>query len=365
MRLSAFLFLLGTVPAAAQTLTPTVLAPLDAALNETSGLVVIDGHVWTQLDSGNPHHLYEVDPSSGGILRSVTVHQAENVDWEEITTDDTWLYIGDFGNNAGARTNLCVYRVALAELNDVSITDIYAEQIRFTYPDQTDFTSADHANDRDCEAMIAMDDTLFLFSKNWLHSTTYLYALPAVPGDQLAVRRDTLDAQGLITGASLDTATGTIALCGYTTGLSPFVWLLSGYEGHDLFQGSAVRHPLQSALTQVEGIAWHAPGQLYLSNEHNALSPARLWDLGVDLPTEIPARTGHELDVRADAVQQALIVTVLRPCRWELLEADGKVVRQGHFSEGINSVGTRGLTRGMYVLCTDTPTGRASVLIGR
>lgn len=83
--------------AAAQTLVPTVIAPMATALNETSGLVVLDGQVWTQLDSGNPNALYRIDPANGEVLRMVTVTNATNVDG---------LYIGDRGNNNGSRTNL-------------------------------------------------------------------------------------------------------------------------------------------------------------------------------------------------------------------------------------------------------------------
>jgi hypothetical protein len=40
-----------------QALVPTLLCDLNAPLNETSGLLVVNGHVWTHGDSGNPNSL--------------------------------------------------------------------------------------------------------------------------------------------------------------------------------------------------------------------------------------------------------------------------------------------------------------------
>ncbi|MCB0792442.1 MAG: hypothetical protein H6595_04775 [Flavobacteriales bacterium] len=342
---------LGLAVANAQPLTPTVLTPLSTALNETSGLLVIDGQVWTQLDSGNPNALYQVDPGTGDVLRTVTVANASNVDWEDLTTDGTWVYIGDFGNNSGARTDLRVYRVPLTDLLDPGTMALQADTIMFSYADQIDFTPANNANDRDCEAMIAMDDSLFLFTKNWLSSNTYLYVLPAQPGTQLAVRRDTLDTQGLVTGAARDVFSGSVALCGYTTVLTPFIWQLEGFTGHDVFGGSAERHVVQAPLTQMEGIAWSAPGTLHLTNEQNALAPARLWSLDVDLATALPAEERVE-GATAHFDAQAGILTIDTPTAEQLkvIDTAGRVVLQVTLAAGTTRVPTAEWAPGPYVL---------------
>src|SRR5204863_1307071 len=156
-------------------------------------------------------------------------------------------------------------RIALDELLDAATTELLADTIRFIYALQTDFTAATNNNDWDCEAMIAVDDSLYLFSKNWVTNTSYLYVLPAIPGDRIAERRDTLDAQGLITGATYDPANGAIALVGYTDGLyMPFVWRFAAYPGHSFFQGITQHNPLSSGITQMEGIAWAGTAAVYL-----------------------------------------------------------------------------------------------------
>lgn len=115
---------------------------------------------------------------------------------------------------------------------------VTADTIRFTYGNQVAFTAAPQANNFDCEAFIAMDDSLFLLTKNWLDERTPVYALPAMSGDQVAERRDSLAAHGLVTGAAHDPTTGAHALVGYSNGLFfPFVWQLSGFQGHRFFRG--------------------------------------------------------------------------------------------------------------------------------
>ena len=359
MRLPFLLAAILPLTVAGQTLVPAVITPLATALNETSGLAVLSGQVWTQLDSGNPNALYRIDPANGEVLRMVTVTNATNVDWEDITTDSDWLYIGDHGNNNGNRTNLRVYRVALEELLDPGTTEILADTIRFIYALQTDFTVANNNNDWDCEAMIAVDDSLFLFSKNWVSGTSYLYALPAVPGDHLAQRRDTLDAQGLITGATYDPGTGAIALVGYAeTFYLPFIWRLAGYPGHRFFDGITQRNPLGSGITQMEAIAWAGTANVYMSNETSVLNGARLWEMNLDLPTGIIASRDESLRAWPSLADGHVTIRSEASGPFELLDASGRVVRAEALRSGDTVVETGSLTPGAYLLRTGSSTLR-------
>ncbi len=78
---------------------------------ETSGLVFFDNRLITHNDSGGMNALYEINTGTGNISRTVTIQNATNVDWEDICTDNDYIYIGDFGNNNGNRTNLKIYKV--------------------------------------------------------------------------------------------------------------------------------------------------------------------------------------------------------------------------------------------------------------
>lgn len=277
--------LFASVQARAQPLRPNAITRLSTSLNETSGLLVANGTVWTQLDGGHPHKLFQVDTLTGAVLREVEIANAVNADWEDLCTDGRWVFIGDFGNNNGNRTDLHIYRFPLDALLDTSMHNVTADTIRFAYADQTNYTPARHRTNFDCEAFVAVDDSLFLFTKNWKDGHTVLYTLPAVLGDHIARPRATMDTRGLITGATHDPETGAIALVGYTRHLyTPFVWTLSGYTGHAFFAGSAVRHTIRRPFLQMEAIAWQRRGSLLLTNERSPFRRARLQKVEVDVP---------------------------------------------------------------------------------
>lgn len=363
--LSAFV-LLALSTARGQTLLPTMLTPLNTTLNETSGLLVINGHVWTQLDSGNAHELYEIDITTGEVLRTVTVTNASNIDWEEITSDGERVYIGDFGNNVGSRTNLRIYSFALSELSDPGTTEVEVDTIAFSYADQVDFTPANGGTNWDCEAMVAMDDSLFLFTKNWQNNECYIYSLPAAPGIHTAQRRDTLDTQGLVTGASRDPINGGLVLCGYTSILSPFIWQLWGYPGHAFFSGGAVRRQVLLPFAQVEGIVWSGPGTAYLSNEQSPLSSARLWEIELDVITEIAPQPTHEgLAVVVDPGNEWIRFHADLAGLVRIIDTRGQLVFQQRVELGTNLLSTSSLGAGIYVVSTDTGVPSVRVVIMR
>lgn len=285
-------FLLFSSGLFAQGLQPTLLSELAGPLFESSGLLIVDGQVWTHGDSGNPNKLYRVDPSSGAILRELTLANASNVDWEEVSSDEQWVYVGDIGNNYGNRTDLRIYRFPLEQLLDPAITSVLVDTIGFAFADQSNFTPIALGTNWDCEAFIAHGDSLYLFTKNWADLRSYVYALPAEPGMHMAQRRDTLESMGLITGAALDRDRDVLVLLGYDLLMHPFVWRFSGYSGTDFFGGLAQYHTLALAAAQTEGIAWVAPDTVFFTNEAEDSGSARLWRLalGVDASVQdVPA----------------------------------------------------------------------------
>ena len=189
--------------------TVQILTSLSSELEETSGLLNLDGHIFTHNDSGSDAKLYELDTITGSVLRTIVVANAVNTDWEDLAADDNYVYIGDIGNNAGDRTDLKVLRVSRASLlaNDT----ISADSILYDYSDQTDFTPATFANDYDAEALMVLGDSLAIFSKNWVNQKTRWYTLPKTPGTYTAQLRDSLDVGGLITAADINPTSGRIA----------------------------------------------------------------------------------------------------------------------------------------------------------
>lgn len=251
----------------AQNCSYNAITILDQTVKETSGLIFFDGKLVTHNDSGDSPNLYEIDTISGAVTRTVSISNATNVDWEDITQDNDYIYIGDFGNNNGNRGDLIIYKIAKADFN--SQTSVTADSILIQYADQIDFTAQPNANNYDCEAMICFEDSLMLFSKNWENEKTYLYTLPKDPGFYNLVKRDSFDTQGTITGATYNPNTNVILLIGYkTTTLSKYMWELAQFQGYDVLQGNNTKCNINlTGSIQVEAITMKSDFDYFISSE--------------------------------------------------------------------------------------------------
>ncbi len=90
----------------AQTCAIRLIDSLCPQLDENSGLILLNDNFLTLNDSGGDPKIYVIDTVSGCINRTVVVANVVNHDWEALTMDTDYIYIGDFGNNSGTRTNL-------------------------------------------------------------------------------------------------------------------------------------------------------------------------------------------------------------------------------------------------------------------
>lgn len=331
----------------AQPLIPQFLTDLPTELNEVSGTILIGDALWGLGDSGSPNAIFRFDPANGAILQTVTITNATNTDWEEMTTDGSWVFIGDFGNNLGSRTDLRVYRFPVSSLENVVNTEVLAEVINFSYADQTDFTPVFDGTNWDCEAFIAMDDSLFLFTKNWVDQRAFLYAVSAEPGTHSAVRKDSLDTQGLITGAALDLASNAIALIGYTTGGQPFVWQLSGFDDHDFFGATALRRDIDLASVQTESIVWSATDTILFTHENSLNTSARLWSLYLDLDLSIGSGNDEQVALFRQVGDEVIVSGSLLNARVQVLAMDGRMVIDAIPRDG--RLSTDGLAPGPYL----------------
>jgi hypothetical protein len=291
----------------AVSVTPYNINVLNDTVAETSGLVWYNGLLWTHNDNAD-QRLYALDTTSGQIAQRKTIINAANIDWEEIAQDDDYFYVGDFGNNvAGNRTDLRIFRISKNTLGSGNLT---VDTIRFAYSDQTDFSNTGPNNtDFDCEAFIATDDSLYLFTKQWVSRKTSVYVLPKLPSPNVyaASKRATHDVQGLVTGATFLKGKKTIVLCGYQANLAnpnPFVYLLYDFSGNNFFSGNKRKVEVVQPLSQTEGIATVDGRSFFLTNEavvNSAFTiPARLQKidltalLGNYYQTDITSLPGKE-----------------------------------------------------------------------
>lgn len=274
---------------------PPVRFLLPDIIEETSGLAYVGGKLWTINDSGGEPILYCIDTITGVISQQVTVEGATNVDWESLANDNTHIYIGDMGNNSGMRDDLTIYRVAISDIPDSGNGSVASSKITFAYSDfkMPEKRSRDH--NFDCEAIIASDNNLFLFSKNWGDAQTKLYRLPNEPGDYIAEYLTTFNSEGLITGADIDKVNNEITLVGYVNqSWIPFAWLLFDYDGEDFFSGNKRRiDMINLTTTQAEAIAYTHGRYACMTSEGTQLFSQTAFDFNTGLWTALePSSVG-------------------------------------------------------------------------
>lgn len=242
------------------------VAELSDSIQETSGLAFFNEKLYTINDSGNPADIYEIDKTSGKILNTLKTN-LKNKDWEAITFDSLNIYIGDFGNNAGKRKDLSIYKIPFDSLVTASSTNKKAQKIQFYYPEQQEFTSKNLDNDFDCESMIYLDGQLHLFTKEWKSKKVAHYIInPHLTKNQPAQKLETYNLGYLATDAAY--FNGKLYLIGYTKTMSVFLTVFDKDENELFFNSKPKKYFLGSTanIGQIEGIEVNEDG-IYISGE--------------------------------------------------------------------------------------------------
>ncbi len=222
-------------------------------LVETSGLIYYKGLVWTFNDSGGEPEIYSYSMADSSIKQRITLWNGKNYDWEEISQDSSFVYVGDFGNNFGVRNNLCIYKIDKKDFPKHKNKAVKAKKIHFTYPDYTSVNFTLKRSAFDCEAMICFRDSIYLFTKNWINYTSSIYQIPKEPGKYIAKKIGVFDSKGLITAACLKN--NQLVLLGYMDYM-PFIWRFNHFTNPNLKSSDGVRYAIPVLKgKQTEGIA--------------------------------------------------------------------------------------------------------------
>jgi hypothetical protein len=253
-----------------KTLVLRKLNKLEALLYENSGMTEHDGLIWFINDGGNDSAIYGYNRSNRTVERSVAIRNSNNMDWEDITQNEEFLFIGDFGNNeSGNRNDLKIYMISKSDLTPTADTVEQTGIIHFQYEDQADFSPvANNTTPFDCEAFIATEDSIILFAKDWVNQQTRLYTLPLVAGNHVAKLRKQWNVNGLITSASWSADDQVLYLLGYSEIVAPFLSVCSGFDADKLTYNEVSRTDFSSLTpTQAEGIAILSDGSVLVSSE--------------------------------------------------------------------------------------------------
>jgi len=169
---------------------------LSKIISETSGLEYHNDLLVTHNDSGNDASLYYLD-DSGKIIHTRKFDAIENNDWEDLTADENFIYIADMGNNFDTRENLMVIKVSK------DIYDKNYEIIKFYYPEQSDFKFK-LKSQFDAEAIISVDESLLIFTKNREKKITDIYKIPKKAGSYAAKKIGSLNTNSIVTGGDYE-----------------------------------------------------------------------------------------------------------------------------------------------------------------
>jgi hypothetical protein len=342
----------------------STIALLDT-VNETSGLLLWDASLYTHNDNTDTN-LYSINSLTGNLENTLAVTGTSNQDWEDIDQDENYVYIAETGNNvSGNRSNLRILRVDKAGLLAGNPT---VNSINFTYSNQSNFAATSNNNtDFDCEAIIVSRDSIYLFTKQWVSRKTSVYSLPKTPGTHIAQLQDTYNVGGLITGATYIQDNKVMALCGYSTTLQPFIYLLYDFDGDNFFSGNKRKLNLSLNFHQIEGITTVNGLDYYLSNEHFQQFvinvPQKLHT--VNLSEYLGSYLQNVAGVTTNTLKEAGIIIFPNPAfstltiqcpqsivgrQYQIVDMTGRIVQGGVLLSITNTLDITSLTPGVYTV---------------
>lgn len=288
--LFGYLFFIGCVKDDKQTPDPVVtdltlnsLVRLPSVLKESSGIAITaSGKIWSHNDSGNENKLYCFN-MSGNLLRTITITNVTNNDWEDLAMDNQKrIYINDAGNNSNARTNLAIYRIPDPE-TFVDNT-VNAEIINFSFEDQTAFPPPSNNRNFDIEAIVWHSDSIFMFTKDRsspLTGFTKLYKIPAVPGTHDAKLSGSYflgssDISAKVTAADIHPGSGSLVLL-----VNQRLIIFRDFPGNRFFDGDKTDYAFITRPGQAEAIVFASKTLLYMTEEGAGSNTGYLYEINL------------------------------------------------------------------------------------
>jgi hypothetical protein len=266
--------------------TPTKVANLkNPAVDESSGLAASrsnPGIYWTHNDSGDGPLVYAFDATgeSRGVFR-LTGAQAR--DWEDMAIGpgpergQSYLYLGDIGDNDQVRPEIVVYRVAEPKLTVADKTSTKsnpkttapAEAFRLRYPD----------GKFDAETLLVHPTTgnLYIITKVLLkNAVVYEAPAPLAAGRTITMKRIgeikvPSIMGGALTGGSISPDGRRLALCDYLQGYEA-VLPASSKNFNDVWKQTIAAFNL-GKREQGESITYRADGKALLATSEGKLPP--------------------------------------------------------------------------------------------
>ncbi|MBD0830801.1 hypothetical protein ICJ83_01520 [Aestuariibaculum sp. TT11] len=232
-----------------------VVADIPKHLKEVSGNEITTNSdlIWIIEDSGNKNNVYGLN-DDGEIVKDIDIKNANNMDWEDLTTDTMGnLFIGDIGNNDKNRKWLSILKIS----NPETIKNkTKAEVIRFKLPKGE--------SPKDFEAFFLFNDFFYLFSKET--GKARLIKVPNKAGKHTAEIVTEFNLEGKhneITSADISEDGKTVVLLNHEK-----VWKLTNFTDDNFFNGT-IENLAFEHKSQKEGVCFLDNNTILITDESN------------------------------------------------------------------------------------------------
>ncbi|MDB3874147.1 hypothetical protein OAO45_01225 [Flavobacteriaceae bacterium] len=252
---------------------------LPKTINETSGLEFYNKNFITHNDSGDGPSLY-VFNENGDLIKTMDLNknsnfEIENNDWEDIASDDEYLFVADTGNNFGNRDNLNIIRIS--KKDNYSVDGI----IEVSYADQeTFFPRPKHKYD--AEAIIIINEQLVLFSKDRENLNTDLYLVDKFDkGPQKLTSEVAFNVNSLITGGDYNNELNFLALVSYNSKGSQYLILFERFDLENLEENTFKKYKIPLERAQIESIKIIDKNTFWVTSEDEGIGNPFMYKLRV------------------------------------------------------------------------------------
>lgn len=265
-----------------QKLEKTASLPLN--LEEASGMTFIKNIGLFILEDSKKPFIYKVDEKTGKILQVLKIENAKFKDKESLTADENYLYVGDIGDNEGKRKYLQIIKIPISQLrSELDTIILNGEQLKIYFDKKEKYTKKKD-NVYDFEAMIAHQDSIFLFSKQRKDKRSRCFVVANNQKEQRANYLFTIKADGLITGATLSLDKKNLILIGYQRKKRlPFILSIDNWRNASMHEQNTKRTLLshKDIAFQLEAITYITNTTLLLANEWTKHEPQGIFKLEI------------------------------------------------------------------------------------
>ena len=229
-----------------------------------------DKLLWVIEDSGNSNTLYGLK-QNGKIIKTITIENAENRDWEDLTMDlEGNIYIGEFGNNSKDGRLYTIYKI---DKDDLDKFQTKAQRIDFYLPKQK--------KGEDFEAFFILNNYFYIFTKET--KTFKVYRVPNRLGQHEAVITTDYNLPGKdnkITSADISDDGKTVVLLNHDK-----IWKLTAFNRDDFFSGTIEELKFKHE-SQKEGVCFKTNTTVIITDERNGPEGGNIYEFELNASTE-------------------------------------------------------------------------------